>query len=104
MASNVEAYPCQSLCVLDEHLKRRAGWPGNARLLLRCRRTTTSQFQLKALLPHAHGPAVIGRENGLKQEGEGTQQRLFGADPPIIDDMHPFAAWFKRPNAAPHKV
>ena len=62
------------------------------------------QLEQQAALALAHGPVVVGREEGLHDEGQVAQQRLIGAHPPVVGDDDVGAVLGEGPDAAAVEV
>src|SRR6266496_6815526 len=91
----------------QQRQRRHCGWARgrrDARAFFGCRRMAVGQLEPQAFLTLCHRPVMIGREDWLEQERERAQQRLVGADLPIVGDIDPLPILLERPDAAPHEI
>src|SRR4029079_14687018 len=86
-------------CVVDRPGRRR-----NVQVSFGGRRATAQQLQLQALLTLLHCPAVIRLEQRTHEGLEHLQQRLLGADPPVVGRVHEPAVLRDGPEAAANEV
>src|ERR1700741_3428520 len=62
------------------------------------------QLDLQALFASSHGPAVVGAEDWFEDRGEESQERFFGGDAPVVDDVDVVAVRGQEPFAAADEI
>src|ERR1700680_150693 len=62
------------------------------------------QLETHALLALAHRPAMVGAEHGPHQPCEAAEQRLFGADPPVVVSVDVVAVLHEGPHATTDEI
>ena len=62
------------------------------------------QLETHALLALAHRPAMVGAEHGPHQPCEAAEQRLFGADPPVVVGVDVVAVLHEGPHATTDEI
>lgn len=61
-------------------------------------------FEFEIVEALVHGPAVVGFEGWLQQEGQVAQEWFFGAEFPIEGDIDKVAVWHDGPDAATDEI
>src|SRR2546423_11848403 len=62
------------------------------------------EFQVEALKPALHRPAMIGGEDRLQKERERVEQTFTRADLPVVSDIDVLSILLECPDAAPLKI